>query len=144
MEASERPHPHHLAESVPPASYATRQETTPDDKELPLNEVGQDDLEGATRASSADPEKAVHGALPEPIEFPDGGWRAWRCVVIPCSASRPDDCPALADFVVSFPRSNVGGAWCISFTSWGRYKRGTTRSIGSVVEVSSACLESSC
>ncbi|GAA5842506.1 hypothetical protein JCM3766R1_002613 [Sporobolomyces carnicolor] len=92
MEASERPHPHHLAENLPPASYATRQETTSDDKELPLNEVGQDDLEGATRASSADTEKADHGAVPVPIEFPDGGWRAW---------------------------SNVGGAWCISFTSWG-------------------------
>ncbi|GAA5913172.1 MCT family MFS transporter [Sporobolomyces salmoneus] len=50
---------------------------------------------GQRTETSSDTEKADHdlSTVSSPVvEFPDGGWRAW---------------------------SNVAGAWCISFTSWG-------------------------
>ncbi|GAA5996082.1 hypothetical protein JCM5350_007006 [Sporobolomyces pararoseus] len=94
MEDSERQHPHHLAEKLPPASYETSQESKHEreGEKDPADLVGEQ-LEGR-RGSTADTEKGEIDlpASSAAMDFPDGGLRAW---------------------------SNVGGAWCISFTSWG-------------------------
>jgi hypothetical protein len=63
-----------LTEKLPPATYETKQEEETRER----SEVGRN-LEGS-ETSSRDPEKGVDevSIAPTPIDFPDGGWRAWR------------------------------------------------------------------
>ncbi|GJN92721.1 hypothetical protein Rhopal_005757-T1 [Rhodotorula paludigena] len=98
--AADSPHPHHLAEQLPPISFepnpsneaaqADAQEAggSVTEKEGTLSACGEI---AAGEAKQVDEEKAVPPA-PGLYDYPDGGWRAW---------------------------SVVAGAWCVSFTSWG-------------------------
>ncbi|GAA5853637.1 hypothetical protein JCM5353_004829 [Sporobolomyces roseus] len=90
MESTERPQPHHLAEKLPAAIYTTAPETLNRSEEGEKVEVGRES--SRTRSESIEKVDEEPGSTPAAIDFPDGGLRAW---------------------------SNVGGAWCISFTSWG-------------------------
>ena len=80
MEDSERPHPHHLAEKLPPVSHETSQES----KHEREGEKGPADLVGeeseGRRGSTADTEKGeiALSASSAAMDFPDGGLRAWR------------------------------------------------------------------
>ncbi|TNY17225.1 major facilitator superfamily domain-containing protein [Rhodotorula diobovata] len=92
------PHPHHLAEQLPPASFeapssehTTTAEPTETTEKADLSVDGGEgglSLEDGVAAGS----QAEKAAAPTLDDYPDGGLRAW---------------------------SVVGGAWCISFTSWG-------------------------
>ncbi|GAA6016417.1 hypothetical protein JCM10207_003854 [Rhodosporidiobolus poonsookiae] len=88
------PHPHHLAEQLPPIQFesAPSENTMADDSSQPTAEKGSSHA-GDGELSAGDVEKG-QAAAPAPAQhdFPDGGLRAW---------------------------SVVAGAWCISFTSWG-------------------------
>ncbi|GAA6048322.1 hypothetical protein JCM3770_000948 [Rhodotorula araucariae] len=98
--SADAPHAHHLVEQLPPASFETpsERERTPARSGTGdgLTREKSDSLVsgeggggGGTNAVVSDAEKA---ATPGVDDYPDGGLRAW---------------------------SVVGGAWCISFTSWG-------------------------
>ncbi|GAA5879955.1 hypothetical protein JCM3774_005689 [Rhodotorula dairenensis] len=118
---ADHPHPHHLAEQIPPIQFES---TGLDSDEVRRSPGRRDSASGAgvattlsgdeyaeTAAEKGDPDtptaatsSAATGdfekgaSLPQrppaaaADDFPDGGWRAW---------------------------SVVAGAWCISFTSWG-------------------------
>ncbi|GAA6030283.1 hypothetical protein JCM8097_009027 [Rhodosporidiobolus ruineniae] len=96
--AGDHPHPHHLAQQLPPIQFSTSasdvtvaaQSGPTGDAEKAASSEGDEDaaLSSAGEKSGTGPAAPAGGAL----DYPDGGWRAW---------------------------SVVGGAWCISFCAWG-------------------------
>lgn len=117
------PRPHHLAEQLPPASFETPSERTASTAEpAETTEKGELSVDGrASEEAAGLPQDAEKAGLVLD-DYPDGGLRAWRCVLLSSDYSRRG---RLAD---PFPsptspssRSVVGGAWCISFTSWVRH-----------------------
>ncbi|KPV72358.1 uncharacterized protein RHOBADRAFT_18141 [Rhodotorula graminis WP1] len=87
------PHPHHLAEQLPSASFqAPSEHTTATIEPSEATEKGELSVGGRTSEEAAHSPRDAEKAAPVLDDYPDGGLRAW---------------------------SVVGGAWCISFTSWG-------------------------
>ncbi|BGP41700.1 hypothetical protein JCM10449v2_005691 [Rhodotorula kratochvilovae] len=98
--SADPPHPHHLAEQLPPTSFETSSERatsstragTADGSEAEKADSSLAGGEGGGEGVSVVPGDVEKAAVPGVDDYPDGGLRAW---------------------------SVVGGAWCISFTSWG-------------------------
>lgn len=86
--AADSPQPHHLAEQLPPISFESNRSNgaaqadgqeaggSVTEKEGTLSACGEI---AAGEAKQVDEEKAVPPA-PGLYDYPDGGWRAWRCV----------------------------------------------------------------
>lgn len=86
-EGTDSPHPHHLAEHLPPINFepASSEHTVADSAGEPTgaaSEKGGATLDGgieadAAAAAAGDAEKGVASG-PAVSDYPDGGFRAWR------------------------------------------------------------------
>lgn len=90
-EGQDPPHPHHLAEQLPPINFepASSEHTVAESAGEPMgaaSEKGGATSDGGIEADAAgatagDAEKGVASG-PAVSDFPDGGFRAWRYVLL--------------------------------------------------------------